>query len=77
VAHSLGDPTVTVIDAGEDGVDLVAAWELCWYRWRVEMGHGGVSVVENGRGYEISELQPAETVGNAKADSNGSLSLLP
>ncbi|MEI7890035.1 MAG: hypothetical protein WCI34_06970, partial [Actinomycetes bacterium] len=56
VGHSLGDATVTAVDLEDAGVELVAAWDLCWYRWRVEMDHGGVSVIEAGRGYELAEL---------------------
>ena len=74
VAHSLGDPTLTVLDSGPEGVDIVAAWDLCWYRWRVEMGHGGATVVEAGRGYDMDELPSHEVAGGVALSADGMLS---
>ena len=73
VSHSLGAPTVTVADAGEDGVIIVAAWDICWYRWRVDMAQGGVNVTESGRGAELTELSPLELTGGVMVGSDGRL----
>ena len=71
VAHSLGDPILTAVDLEEAGVDIVAGWDLCWYRWRIELDHGSTSVSEAGRGYDLNELGEALRVGNLSLDSDG------
>ncbi len=76
VSHSLGVPTVTVSDAGEDGIVIVAAWDICWYRWRVDMAQGGVNVTESGRGAELTELSPQELAGGVMVASDGLLTRL-
>ncbi len=40
VARSLGEPEVTVRSAEhlESIVRIVVAWELCWYRYEVDLG---------------------------------------
>lgn len=73
VAHSLGDPTATAVDLGESGVDIVVGWDLCWYRWRVELDHGGATVLEAGRGYNLAELGEAQLAGNLAVDAHGHL----
>ena len=73
VGHSLGDPTLTGIDLDDGAVELVAAWDLCWYRWRVELDHGGVSVLEAGRGYELRELSEDQRAGNLHLNASGEL----
>ena len=76
VAHSLGSPTVSVADRGQDGVVIVAAWDLCWYRWKVQMAQGGVTVEDAGRGYELTELESYEISGGVMVASDGTLSRL-
>ena len=76
VAHSLGSPTVSVADLGDGGVMIVAAWDLCWYRWRVDMAQGGITVVDAGRGYELTELEPYEVTGGVMVGTDGSLTKL-
>lgn len=73
IAASLGEPTVAVTDLGDQGVDVVVAWELCWYRWRVELGSGGVTIIERERGLELDELSDAERAGNARASVDGAI----
>lgn len=73
VAHSLGDPTLTAVDLEGAGVDIVAGWDLCWYRWRVELDHGTTTVIEAGRGYDLSELGEALRAGNLALDASGEL----
>lgn len=76
VAHSLGSPTVSVSDRGQEGIVIVAAWDLCWYRWKVEMAQGGVTVEDDGRGYELTELESHEISGGVMVASDGTLSRL-
>ena len=75
--RSLGQPTVSVLPAdGVDGVvSVVVAWELCWYRYRIDVdAHGaGMEVVQ---GTELAELSREERAANAVADPLGVLALL-
>ncbi|MGZ4219175.1 MAG: hypothetical protein ACXVS6_12665 [Solirubrobacteraceae bacterium] len=77
VARSLGAPTVSVRPA-EEGlslVNVVAAWELCWYRYEVDLSEEVPTVRLNAQGYELDELPPEERSPNAVSDERGSLSL--
>jgi hypothetical protein len=88
VARSFGPPWVTVRRsdrpqsdevagqaAGAHGarMTVVAAWELCWYRWEVDLDADGSPVVLVDRGTELDELTPADLVANAAADDDGRL----
>jgi hypothetical protein len=75
VARSLGQPAVTVrpTDAATL-VGIVVAWELCWYRYEIDLeGPGAVRV--DGQGYELTELSAEDQAGNAAADEQGGLAL--
>ena len=77
VARSLGAPTVSVRPA-EDGlslVNVVASWELCWYRYEVDLSEEVPTVRLNAQGYELDELPAEERSPNAVSDERGSLSL--
>jgi hypothetical protein len=77
VARSLGSPVVSVRASGTQAsvVKVVAAWELCWYRYEIDLADeaGGVRVAAQGS--ELSELDPDEQDGNAGADESGLLAL--
>ena len=77
VARSLGAPVVVVRPTEEQGslVSIVVSWELCWYRYEVELSDDGAAVRSAGQGYELSEI-PVEDRGepNAAADEYGTLS---
>jgi hypothetical protein len=76
VARSLGAPGVTV-RAGEEGsmVGIVVAWELCWYRYEVDLAEGPSAVRVAAQGYELAELPPEDQEANAAADEYGGLAL--
>jgi hypothetical protein len=77
VARSLGAPTVAVRPA-QDGlslVNVVASWELCWYRYEVDLSEEVPSVRLSAQGYELDELASEERSPNAVSDDRGSLSL--
>ncbi|TMK99618.1 MAG: hypothetical protein E6G34_03570 [Actinobacteria bacterium] len=75
--RSLGDPTVSVLPVdGVDGlVSVVVAWELCWYRYRIDVDDPGAGI-EVVQGTELAELSREECVANAVADALGVLALL-
>ncbi len=76
VARSLGMPTVAVLPSGHGGVvKIVVAWELCWYRYDVDLADGAAGVRVAAQGYELSELATEEQTANAAVDENGELVL--
>jgi hypothetical protein len=77
VARSLGAPSVTVYPdpSHPSTIWIVAAWELCWYRYEVDLSEAAGNVRLDGQGYELSELQDHERVGNAGADDAGAVYL--
>jgi hypothetical protein len=77
VARSLGEPMVAVrpLELHPSVVAIVVSWELCWYRYEVDLANGaGVRVA--GQGYELDELEPEEQAQNAAADEHGELALM-
>jgi len=76
VARSLGVPAVVARPLPDEGglVSIVVAWELCWYRFEVDLSDGGPSVRASGQGYELTELAPEDRAApNAHADERGAL----
>ena len=75
VARSLGVPSIS-IHPNEDHsslVDIVAAWELCWYRYEVDLSDEVPVVRVAAQGYELDELGPREREPNASYDEHGAL----
>ena len=77
VARSLGRPTVVVLpgEASPGLVTIVVSWELCWYRYEIDLSEDAPSVRVVAQGYELDELQDTERRPNAVADEHGALSL--
>jgi len=77
VARSLGPPAVTVLPSSTEGsiVSIVVGWELCWYRYEVDLADEAAGVRVTGQGAELSELGPEELEPNAAADERGLLVL--
>jgi hypothetical protein len=77
VARSLGPPTVSVQPAavGPSVVDVVVSWELCWYRYEIDLSEDVPSVRVAAQGYELEELAPEQRQANAVSDEDGALSL--
>ncbi len=78
VARSLGAPTVNITPdpTHPSLVWIVVSWELCWYRYEVDLSDPEGRARLDGQGYELSELTPAEQIGNASSDDSGALILL-
>jgi len=84
VARSLGAPTVRVAPVAESGgrvavavvVAVVVAWELCWYRYEVDLGEEDAGALLTAQGMELDELPREDRVANATIDEHGALSLL-
>ena len=77
IARSLGIPEVSVLPAAElpSVVNVAVAWELCWYRYEVDLSDEVPSFRVAAQGYELDELAPEERRCNAFADERGKLSL--
>jgi hypothetical protein len=77
VARSLGVPSVSVLPAESRAsvVNMVVSWELCWYRYEVDLSDDRPSVRVAGQGYELDELTVDERTPNATADERGRLEL--
>jgi hypothetical protein len=74
VSRSLGRPTVAAQATGPGGrVTVVVSWELCWYRYEVELDEEGSRVHQAAQGYELSELPPEDLQPTAEADEYGRL----
>jgi hypothetical protein len=78
VARSLGVPTVRVAPVADSGsvVSLVVAWELCWYRYEVDLGEESAGAQLTAQGMELDELPREDLVANAAIDERGALALL-
>ena len=78
VARSLGSPVINVRSAEhhDEVVRIVVAWELCWYRYEVDLGDGSAAAaIAAGQGTELSELERDECTGNALAHDSGAITL--
>jgi hypothetical protein len=77
IARSLGLPEVAVYptDPTASVVNLVVSWELCWYRYQVELSDEMPHVRVSDKGYELDELSEVDRQSNATADDRGRLTL--
>jgi hypothetical protein len=73
LARTLGRPWVGVWpDPGPASeVSLVVAWELSWYRFRIDLGDEGDPVAMLDKGDELQELDQQERDWNAGLDAEG------
>jgi hypothetical protein len=74
VIRSLGSPYVHVGGLHDEVVvEILVAWELCWYRFDADLE--GDIVHKRGQGYELTELAGDLGDANAAADPDGRLAL--
>ena len=74
VIRSLGAPHVHLAPSHEElVVEILIAWELCWYRFEADLD--GEVVRRRAQGYELSELGGPLRKANAAADPDGRLAL--
>jgi hypothetical protein len=75
VARSLGAPTIAVHpnEVHQSLVEIVASWELCWYRYEVDLSDEVPVMRVAAQGYELDELNPQERQANASYDEQGAL----
>jgi hypothetical protein len=75
LARTLGTPHVSAQpDPGHGSqVSVVIAWELSWYRYRVDLGDEGEPVEMLEKGEEIAEIDESQRDWNATLDADGRL----
>jgi hypothetical protein len=75
VARSLGPPTVNLTPDRDQPtvVWITVSWELCWYRYEVDLDLDGASVRLESQGYELNELSELQRLPGGEADALGQL----
>jgi len=75
VARSLGAPTISIHpnEGHSSMVEIVASWELCWYRYEVDLSEEVPAMRVAAQGHELDELSPRERESNAGYDKHGAL----
>jgi hypothetical protein len=78
VARSLGPACVKAapLAGSQATVAIVVAWELCWYRYEIDLHDEAAGVRLAADGMELAELPAEDRVANATADERGELTLL-
>jgi hypothetical protein len=78
LARSLGAPFVVVRPSETEGsiVTITVGWELCWYRYEVDLADEAAGVRQTSQGDELTELDPADQLPNAAAGERGELQLV-
>src|SRR5437763_1503258 len=61
-ARSLRPPALSVRpgQARPSTVNVTVSWELCWYRYEIDLSDDVPGVRVDAQGYELDELEPAE-----------------
>jgi hypothetical protein len=77
IARTLGEPWVsaTPLPEAPSEVSIVVAWELSWYRYRVDLGDAADPVTLVIKGQELDELDEAMRDWNATALADGKLAV--
>jgi hypothetical protein len=75
IARTLGAPWVSAFPdpAAPAEVTVVVAWELSWYRYKVDLGDSDQPVELVNKGEELGELDESLRDWNASADDSGRL----
>jgi hypothetical protein len=75
LARTLGTPLVAAVPdlVQQSSVDVVVAWELSWYRYRIDLGDSDapVALLENGE--ELDQIDEPLRDWNATLDADGRL----
>ncbi len=75
VARALGMPCVSARAVGDAGsrITIVVAWELCWYRYEVDIGNVATGPLVIAEGTELEELPAEDRLGGVRVDELGEL----
>jgi hypothetical protein len=77
ISRTLGEPWVSASPLHEapSEVSIVVAWELSWYRYRVDLGDADDPVTLLAKGQELDELEESMREWNATALGDGRLAV--
>jgi hypothetical protein len=77
IARTLGEPWVSANPLAEapSEVSITVAWELSWYRYRVDLGDADDPVTLQSKGQELEELDESMRDWNATALADGKLAV--
>jgi hypothetical protein len=77
IAKTLGEPWVSAapLTQAPAEVSIVVAWELSWYRFRVDLGDADDPVTLVNKGQELDELEDGMRDWNATALADGRLAV--
>jgi predicted Fe-S protein YdhL (DUF1289 family) len=75
LARTLGEPWVSAIPdpAQASAVSVLVAWELSWYRYRVDLGDEADPVMMLDKGEELDQIDESLRAWNAALDKEGRL----
>jgi hypothetical protein len=73
LARTLGPPWVSATPdpAQASAVTVLVAWELSWYRYRVDLGDEADPVMMLDKGEELDQIEESLRAWNAELDDNG------
>jgi hypothetical protein len=73
LARTLGQPWVSALPdpTQASAVSVLVAWELSWYRYRVDLGDEADPVMMLDKGEELDEIDESLRAWNAGLDTNG------
>jgi hypothetical protein len=77
IAKTLGEPWVSALPTADSPseVELTVAWELSWYRYRIDLGDADDPVTLRDKGEELDQLDEASRDWNASTAADGRISL--
>ena len=75
LARTLGQPFVSALPdpAQASAVSVLVAWELSWYRYRVDLGDEADPVMMLDKGEELDQIDESLRAWNAALDTDGRL----
>jgi hypothetical protein len=75
IARSLGHPWVSALPRAQapSEVEITVAWELSWYRYRIDLGDASDPVTLLDKGQEMDELDESQREWNVSAGEDGRL----
>jgi predicted Fe-S protein YdhL (DUF1289 family) len=73
LARTLGKPWVSAMPdpAQASAVSVLVAWELSWYRYRVDLGDEADPVMMLDKGEELDQIEDSLRAWNAELDTDG------
>jgi hypothetical protein len=75
IAKTLGEPWVSAMPLAEtpSEIELTVAWELSWYRYRIDLGDADDPVTLRDKGEELDQLEDSVREWNASALADGKI----